>query len=210
MRVIKLTSKNNKKVVREISLALKAGKVAVVPTDTIYGLAAKATDEKAVKKVFEIKQRPIGKPLPVFVRDIAMAERLAFLSKKQRKIVERFWPGQLTAVLKVKSKKLSSGLLSEEGKVGLRVPDHEFLLSLLREAGFPLTGTSANISGESSLGDVEDVIKRFQEEEQQPDIVIDGGRLKSILPSTVVDLVNFEIIRKGTLPIDDILGGGKG
>ncbi|MBD3208106.1 MAG: threonylcarbamoyl-AMP synthase [Candidatus Nealsonbacteria bacterium] len=210
MRIIKLTSKGNKDMVREVSLALKEGKVVVVPTDTVYGLIAKAPDEKAVRKVFEIKQRPIKKPLPVFVRDIAMAERLAFLSGQQKKILERFWPGQLTAVLKAKSKELPPGLLNEEGKIGLRVPDHEFLLSLLREAGFPLTGTSANISGEDSFRDAEEILSRFQKEELQPDMVIDGGRTGPILPSTVVDLVSFEIIRKGAVPPDDIFKAREG
>jgi len=205
-----LTSKGNKNIVREVSLALKERKVAVVPTDTVYGLVAKATDEKAVKKVFKIKQRSIEKPLPVFVRDMAMAGKLAFLSEAQKEMLERFWPGQLTAVLKAKLKGLPAGLLNEEGKIGLRVPDYGFLLSLLREAGFPLTGTSANISGEDSFRNAEEIISRFQKEEFQPDMVIDGGKTGAILPSTVVDLVNFEIIRKGAVPLDDIFKARKG
>lgn len=101
--------------ISELEKAIKKGKVIVCPTDTVYGLIADARKQNAVKKIFQIKKRPLKKPIPVFVRDFKMAKSLAKIDKFQERFLKKFWPGKLTVILKAK-RKLPKGILSKEKK----------------------------------------------------------------------------------------------
>jgi len=165
---------------------LNKGKVVVCPTDTVYGLLADATQEEAVERVFEIKGREKGKALPVFVKDIEMAKELAYISTKQEKFLKEHWPGKVTVVLQ--SKQVLPKGLELDGKIALRIPDYELLNDILKELKRPLTGTSANISGQPSCLSAQEVITQFKTREPQPDLVLDAGELADSEPSTVVDI----------------------
>ncbi len=200
MRILKTDPKNFKII---IDLIRKSG-VIICPTDTVYGLIADATDEDAVKKVFKVKKRDIKKPLPVFVKDIKSAKKLVFINKDQEKILKKFWPGRLTAVLKVRNIKLPKGIVADN-KIGLRVPDYEFLNLLLKKIKCPLIATSANIAGKKASGKIVEILKQFKYKKDKPDLVLDAGNLKRALPSTIIDLENFKIIRKGEISKKQIL-----
>lgn len=198
MEIIKFSQKNLRKVVKRAKESIKKGEVLVSPTDTVYGLLADAKNERAVKKIFKIKKRPGGKPIPIFVKNIKMAKNLAFIDKNQEKFLKKFWPGKLTVVFKRKNK-LTKILFGREKTIGLRIPNYKLVNLLLEKLNLPLTGTSANISGKPATTKIKEVLRQFQE--FQPDLVIDAGNLPKSKPSTVIDLTKKKpkILRKGAI-----------
>ncbi|MCH8048629.1 threonylcarbamoyl-AMP synthase, partial [Patescibacteria group bacterium] len=148
MQIFSLSQQDFPSVVKKAAAALLKGMVLVCPTDTVYGLLADATNKKAVEKVFKIKGRREGKPLPIFVKDIVMAKTLAEVSFLQEKYMRKVWPGKVTLVLK------SRGVLPREtgtkNRIGLRIPKYVLLQKIPRKVDRPLTGTSANLAGTAS------------------------------------------------------------
>ena len=181
---------------REIQVLLKAGKVVACPTDTVYGLLADATNRDVVARIFQIKGREKGKPLSVFVKDIAAAKELAEISPEQELYLRDVWPGNVTVLLESRHK--LPEFFQKEGKVGIRIPRHPLLNEILENFGNPLTGTSANVSGQPPCLDSKEVLAQFQEREFQPDVLLDAGKLPEARPSTVIDITKTppEILRK--------------
>ncbi len=191
MKILKVSEKKTSKIVKIIIKALREGKVLVLPTDTVYGLITNAQNQEAVKKIFKIKGRKFQKTLPIFVRDIKMAKELVFIDKKQEKFLRKVWPGKVTAVLKIKpgaEKLFKIGIVSSEKKIGLRIPKYKLIGLLLKKLNFPVTGTSANISGQSPSTKIKEVISQFEKGKYRPDLVINVGNLPRSKPSTVLDL----------------------
>ena len=151
--------------------ALQRGGVIAMPTDTLYALASDARDAEAVARVYAIKGREDGKPLPLFVADVAMAERYAVVSEMARSLAERFWPGALTLVLRKRDDFESAALAGGE-TVALRVPDHPMARAVIEALDGPVTATSANRSGGLDPVAAEDVRSQLGDE---VDIVIDAG-----------------------------------
>jgi L-threonylcarbamoyladenylate synthase len=191
---------------KETIEAVKEGEVIIFPTDTVYGLICDATSEIAVKRLFQIKKRPRAKPIPVFVKDIKMAKKLTLISKSQEIFLKKVWPGRITVVLKAK-KKLPKGTLSKGNKIGLRIPNYKLLNNLLARTGFPLSATSANITGKPPSVKIKEVMKQFEKRKFQPDFFIDAGNLKPSKPSTVVDLTEKEIkvLRAGAVSRKELI-----
>ena len=179
MEILKLSSKNFKEMVKITVRTIKNGQVAICPTDTVYGLVCDTLNKKAMIKLCKIKKRPKNKPIPIFVKDIKMAKKLAKIDKKQEQFLKKVWPGKTTVVLKKKNKK---------GTVGLRIPNHKLLLNLVKQLNFPLTGTSANISGQPASTKIKEILRQFEGQNYQPDLVLDDGDLRNSKPSTVIDL----------------------
>jgi L-threonylcarbamoyladenylate synthase len=175
-----------KKIQKEAVAAIKQGKVLVCPTDTVYGLIADATNKKAVEKLFKIKKRKLNKPLPIFIKNIKTAKKLAFIDKNQEKFLKKVWPGKVTTVLKRKKTFKLYGV--DKDTIGLRIPNHKFVLSLLKEIKKPLTGTSANISGKPASTKIKEVLEQFKNQKFQPDLIIDQEDLPKGKPSRVIDL----------------------
>ncbi len=179
---------------------LLRGGVAAVPTETVYGLAANGLSEPAVRKIFAAKGRPETKPVSLFVPDLTAAERFCHVTDAARALAV-LWPGPLTVILKRRPGVPDAVTAGGEG-VGIRVPDHPAVLALLRRLPFPLTGTSANLSGMPSLtsaGDAFDALKG------RIDAVLRGDCPGGV-PSTVVDLTGniAKIVRLGALPKETI------
>ncbi len=187
MKKIKITSQGLNSVIEKTADFIKKGKVIVCPTDTVYGLIADATKEKAVKKLFKIKKRLKGKPTPVFVKDIKMAKKLAKIDKKQEEFLKSVWPGRVTAVLE--RKKIKTKLYGVDKKtIALRTPNFKLINFLLERLNRPLVGTSANISGKPASTKIKKVVPQFKNKKHQPDLIIDAGNLKLKKPSKVLDL----------------------
>lgn len=184
-------------VVREMAEALEQGQVIACPTDTVYGLLADATNQEAVDKVFQVKKREKEKPIYIFVKDIEMAKEYAEMSEEQEEFLKKNWPGKVTAVLYGKHK-LPEGIESKDGKIGLRIPQYQLIQDILARFGKPVTGTSANISGQPSCLDSKEVIAQFEGRGFQPDILVDAGKLPESNPSTVIDIIRtpYQILRK--------------
>ncbi len=177
---------------------LREGGVLAIPTDTVYGLAADATNPQAVAKVFTIKGRGEEKALPIFAMDLAMARTIAEISPSQETFLQRVWPGKVTAVLRLRNDApLAKNAVASDGTVALRVPNHPLVRDLLQRFQKPITGTSANKSGLASCRNTASL--RSQLAGNLPDYIIDGGELPESLPSTIVDLTKRTptIIRNG-------------
>ncbi|MFA4998479.1 MAG: L-threonylcarbamoyladenylate synthase [Candidatus Paceibacterota bacterium] len=197
MFILKLTEKNLNSVAKIAGGFIKKGKIVVCPTDTVYGLVCDATNKKAVDKIFKIKGRPKTKPIPVFVKDIKTASKIAKINKNQLKFLRKKWPGKFTAILKRRGKKKLYGI--DKKTIAIRIPRYKLIGFLFEIINFPLAETSVNISGQPSLDDLRKIILQFEKEKLKPDLIIDAGKLKFNKPSAVVDLTGkkYTILRKG-------------
>ena len=174
---------------------LISGGVGIIPTDTVYGLAAMAANDDAVKRLIEVKGRPAGKPFTVQISKTADADRLAFADEHDAvALMEKFWPGPLTLVLRRRE-----GIdlpFQDSERLGLRIPDNDFCLQLIETAGF-LVVPSANRSGESPPASVEEVAPEIV---GVVDFIVDGGTCEGGVESTVVDLTGvLQVPREGAL-----------
>lgn len=167
----------------------------VYPTETFYGLGVDALSETAVYKVYEAKQRPIGKPISVAVSDIEMIYGVAYVDEFAEQFIQKFLPGPVTVVMPVKNS-LPSDLSGGTGTIGIRYPDHMIAQTIIAKFDGPITSTSANVSGGVSPVTLDQVNVPY-------DHMIDGGRLPGT-PSTVIDLITGRIERPGAL-LNEIL-----
>jgi len=196
MIILKVNQGNLEKIIEKAGRLIKKGKIIICPTDTVYGILSDAQNKQAVEKVFEIKKRSFKKPIPLFVKDIKMARRLAKIDKTQEKFLEEVWPGKVTAILE--RKRLRIKLYGVDKKtIGLRIPKYKLVNALLGKLNRPFAGTSANISGEKASTKIEKILKQFAGRKNQPDLILDAGCLSENKPSTVVDLTTqpFKILR---------------
>jgi L-threonylcarbamoyladenylate synthase len=197
--IIKLTDENLSEAINEAIAVLKKGGIIAYPTETFYGLGAKYDMDSALKRLYEIKKRPQEKAMPLIIGSI---EELFLITdsvnESARRLMDRFWPGPLTILFRARPS-LSEYIVSES-KVAVRIPGESFALRLAKAAGFPITATSANISGMTPADSASMVSDYFGEE---VDLIIDGGKTKGGLPSTIVDITGDipKILRKGAVDI---------
>ncbi len=192
----------DKEGIEKASQIIDQGGIAVFPTDTVYGIGCKPYNKDSVRKIYEIKSRDTSKPFPVLVYSKEIAEKIAFFDEFTEKIVEKFWPGTLTIILKLTDENLKRSL-NVTDKIAIRVPDHKCTLELLKKCNF-LVGTSANISGHSSFTNPDECFNNIQ----KYDIFVDGGIIASKAESTIIEIENkkIKIIREGSLSYEEILG----
>ncbi|HOT03396.1 MAG TPA: L-threonylcarbamoyladenylate synthase [Methanolinea sp.] len=165
----------------------------VYPTDTIYGLGADALSEEAILKVYEAKRRPVSQPISIAVSEFEMAFGVARIDRRALAFMEAFLPGPVTVVVPARSS-LPEILTGGTGMIGIRLPAHPVSLRLIKLLDSPVTATSANQHG------ARDPVSP-DECHVMHDLLIDGGRLPGT-PSTVVDLENGAILRRGALAED--------
>ena len=177
--------------------------VVAIPTETVYGLAGNIYSEKAIRKIFEVKQRPLFNPLIVHIPSIDHLEKIAReFPVKAQKLAEAFWPGSLTLIL---PKRLNIPEIVTGGKdtVGVRIPNHPVTLSLLKQLSFPLAAPSANPFNRISPTSSDHVKAYF---ENTLPMVLEGGECKNGIESTIIGFENNEAIlyRLGAISIEDI------
>ena len=177
--------------------AIEAGTLVVYPTETVYGLAADATDAAAVERVFSAKQRAPDKPVSVAVPSVEALADLLPVTDRERRFASEFLPGPVTLV--VDRGDLPATLTGGGDRVGVRVPEHPLARDLLDRVA-PVTATSANVSGRESARSVADLDGEIRE---AASVVLDGGETPGGEPSTVVDVGRETIHRAGPL-VDDI------
>ncbi len=191
MKILKITRKNLKSIEKCALKILKAGKIIICPTDTVYGLICDATNKEAVGRIFKIKRRSKNKPFPIFIKDIESTKRFAYVNKKQEKFLKSVWPGKITVRLKRKKTKIKIYGIDKK-TICFRIPDSKLLNYLLEKIEEPLVQTSANISGFQPLQRVKDMVEEFKNKKYQPDLILDGGILKS-KQSTIIDLISEDL-----------------
>lgn len=187
MKILKISKKNFKKVVRLTTKAVKEGEIIICPTDTVYGLIADATNKKAVERLFSVKKRRKEKAIPIFIKDLKTAKKLAVIDKTKEQFLKRAWPGKITVILKRKKSRIRIYGVNKN-TIGLRIPGNKIINFLLLKLNFPLTGTSANISGKPPSGNIKKILSQFKNKKHLPDFVIDIGNLPKSKPSIVMDL----------------------
>lgn len=186
--------------IAEAVRVLGAGGVIVMPTDTLYGLGADATNEAAIARVFAIKGRVGDKPLLVLAADARAVEREIRLSPAGQALAESFWPGPLTLIgERLSGATLARGLNPSGTTIGVRVPDRALTRALIRAFGRPICAPSANLSGEPPARDAIEALAALG---ALVDLVLDGGPSEQSLPSSIVDCSGAVpiLVRDGAIP----------
>lgn len=176
------------KQITEAVRILKNGGVIAYPTDTIYGIGCDVLNQKAIKKVFELKGREYSKPLSIACLDVHMVKEYAYVSAEIEKIIKGLLPGPFTLLLR-KKKPISNLVTADLDKVGVRIPDNQLCLKTIKEFGRPIITTSANISGKEEITNYQNI--------QIPVDFIVKGKCKFNQSSTLFDPENKKILRKG-------------
>jgi len=180
------------------------GGIVAYPTETLYGLGVGFDRGDSLKKLREIKQRPYNKGLPVIIGSRELLVHLvSTINNKAVYLMKKFWPGPLTLIMPAKES-LSPCITGGTHTVAVRIPGESFALKLAEYASFPITATSANLSGKPPAQDAETIRKYFGD---TIDLVIDGGPTKGTLPSTIVDVTGeiVNIVREGAIKREALL-----
>ena len=182
---------------------LENGGLIIFPTETVYGIGANAYCEKSVKRIYEVKKRPDEKPLSILVSGIDEISKYAVISNEiEEKIIKNFMPGPLTIILKKKNG-MFDYISSGKNTIGIRIPDNNIIMGILKKAQLPVVAPSANISGMPSGIILEDILKDF---DGKVDICINGGKARLSEPSTIVQVVDNKpvILRQGKIKLEEI------
>ncbi|MBD3156134.1 MAG: threonylcarbamoyl-AMP synthase [Candidatus Aenigmarchaeota archaeon] len=199
MKTIKLSKNNKKEVVDRALNVLKSGGLLVYPTETCYGIGADATNQKAVNKLLRYKSKRHGKAISVAVSDQKMAKVYVELSKTAKNIYDNYLPGPITVVSRGKHKVVRE-VEADDGTLGIRIPDYDLIIEIIKKFGKPITATSANMSYRKTPYSIKDILENTSKKQQELiDFVIDAGELPKNEPSTVINttLNEARILREG-------------
>lgn len=183
---------------------LKEGGVVAIPTETVYGLAANAEQEQAIRKIYKLKHRPLTHPLIMHVAPAwDLSEWVEFIPNYAKTLIKHFWPGPLTLVMRCKPK-VNRLITAGQDTVALRCPSHPIALKLLSSLGVPLVAPSANPFGKVSPTTAQHVLDSFQENEL---LILDGGRCSVGIESTIIgatDPQQYQILRQGIITLKEL------
>ena len=181
----------------------KNGGVVIFPTDTVFGIGCRIDNQNAVKKLFEIRKRPLTQPTPVLVDSFEMAKKYLLPVEKEvvDRLISKYWPGALTLILQCIKEKVPELVRGGGNTVGVRMPNHTATLSIIKNLGVPILGPSANFHGEKTSYEFKDLDPRLA---KLVDYVVDGECLLK-KPSTVIDCSKrpWKIIREGAITISN-------
>lgn len=205
---IAIKENNTDEAVSKAIDVLHSGGIIAYPTETFYGLGVKFDMPDALKRLYELKKRPHEKAMPVIIGDsgllseVADEEWLKNIPLTARSLMDEHWPGPLTLLFPAKEG-LSEHLTAGTGRIAVRVPGESFALCLAKKAGFPITATSANISGMPPAENAE-MVKRYFD--GGIDMLIDGGQTAGGTPSTIVNVSEekIKIVREGAISRKEI------
>lgn len=198
----------NDESIAEAAGLILAGEPVAVPTETVYGLAADATNTKALARIYEAKGRPSFNPLIVHVPDLPSAERIGVFSQEAQQLAEADWPGPLTLVVPLREEgRIASIATAGLSTIGLRVPAHVAMQALLRACGRPLAAPSANASGSISPTRAEHVLKSLG---GRIPLIIDGGPTERGIESTIIAATGgpLRLLRPGPAHVAAEFAGG--
>ncbi len=194
---------NNSDIV-EISDALRQGKIVVFPTDTVYGIGTNAYDKDACERIYEIKGRPMCKPLSVLISDISMLEEMVdYISPIEQKLIDNFWPGPLTIKFKKKLGVLPDIVSAGDQYVRIRFINEGIVYNLIKMSGVPLVAPSANLSGSITGTKIKNIIDELG---GKVDYILDFGDVESDSVSTIVEVEEDKVIviREGKITKEEL------
>jgi len=189
----------NEKGIEKIVTVYENGGIIAFPTDTVYGIGCDPFNSESISKIFELKNREGGKKFPILGASKNELEKIVKFNSNAERIAERFWPGQVTLLLPIRKEIVN--MIKNNGKLAVRVPGNECVLSILKHCKL-IVGTSANISGEKSIIDSNELKIKLP----KVDVLVDGGKIVSSGESTIIDFINGElkIIREGSVSKESI------
>ena len=188
----------------QVAKAIKEGKLVVFPTETVYGIGADATNEKAVKNIFTAKGRKSDNPLIVHISNINMLKEIVEdVGDIEKKLIKNFWPGPLTIIFKRKKGIISDSVTGGLDTVGVRMPSNKIAKMLIEESKTPIAAPSANISGKPSGTKIEDILEEL---DGKVEYILDDGASDVGVESTVVRIIEGKVIilRPGKITKEDI------
>ncbi len=180
---------------------LRQGGIIIYPTDTAFGIGCRIDDEKAVRKLFEIRERPLNKPCPVLFHSIELVkEYVTEIPSQAEELMKKYWPGALTIILPANAK--VGELVRGQTGIGCRIPNHEIPLTIVAELGVPIIGTSANFPGMPTPYHFSELDQKLI---SRVDLTV-NGETNGQEVSTVIDCTQskIKILRQGAVPIDDL------
>lgn len=191
----------NRDATRRVVAVLNAGGLVAFPTDTVYGLAAYPWNQEAVRRLYQVKERPKELPIPLLLSNAGEIDRVAVFAGRCRQLPERFWPGALTLVLPKKAS--VSDIVSDLPTVAVRVPDLRLARDLIRGGGGVLAVTSANLSGAPSPVTAQQVEAQLG---GRISLIVDGGPCREGVPSTILDCSASPplLLRRGAISEADL------
>jgi L-threonylcarbamoyladenylate synthase len=189
-------------VIREAADLIRRGLVVAYPTDTLYGLAVDPRNAEAVKRLYDLKGRAETSALTLIAADLAHVRVAGTMTPQAERLAAQWWPGPLTIVVRARGI-LARETLAGGETVGIRVPDHIVAIALARDAGFPITATSANRSGGTAASTADAVALALPD----VDAIVDAGPVRGGAPSTLVDasVTPVLLLRQGVVPWDKVL-----
>ena len=199
--------KVNESSIEEAVKVLKNGGTVIFPTDTVYGLGTSFTSLDGIENIYKIKKRDISKPLIALISDVKYLEKLIDFRfrdiKEIQKIIEKYWPGELTIVFRV-NENIPKNAISDGNTIGVRIPKNEISLKIIENSGGIVFTTSANISGEKSPVKTQDISYDILE---KTDFILDGGTILNGVPSTVIKYSagKISVLREGNIKTGEIL-----
>jgi L-threonylcarbamoyladenylate synthase len=203
-RIVVAATAPDRRAIQDVAAVLRAGGIAAIPTDTLYGLAADPFNPAAVERIFTIKSRELERAIPLIAASLEQAQHaLGGMTPLASRLAVAFWPGPLTLVLTAPDR-LPMEVTGGGTTVGIRVPAHEVARALCDAVGGPLTATSANVSGQPATSDPAVVVDELG---SRLDVLVDAGTTPGGPPSTIVDVTGREprLIRAGAISWDAVL-----
>lgn len=204
MKRLLIDEQNKTQAITEAVKVLRNGGLIVFPTETAYGVGALATNSEAVTKLLQYKERPVGKAISVAVADRETAERYVEINNEADQLFKQFLPGPLTVVCNSKHY-ADTRLESEKATLGIRIPDFDFTLKLLKELKEGISATSANRAGKKTPYSIEDILANNPARKTEMlDLILDYGELPKRPTSTVIDTttLDMQVIRSGAISFD--------
>ena len=203
MKLKTIIKKNNNKNISEVVTRLRAGEVIGLPTETVYGLAGRCDNENTIENIYKIKNRPKNNPLIIHYSNIHDALNDIHTDSRAIDLANKFWPGPVTLVAKVKNKSICKSALSKMNTIAVRVPSNVIFLNVLNKLKIPLAAPSANRYGKISPTSANDV---YEELNGKISIILDGGHSLVGLESTVIDLTEkkTKLIRHGGINREEL------
>ncbi len=206
MKIIDI-KKNKEEAISKALEVLSKGGLIIYPTETCYGLGGDVTNPEALKKIMEYKTLRGSKPISIAVSDRDMAEKYVEINEMADNIYKNYLPGPIT-VISMSKGKLVPPVVSMQGAVGVRYPNYEFVLELIKDFGKPITATSANVSYRSAPYNIDQLIKNLPKKSLDlVDLILDAGTLPQNPPSTVLDTTmnQLSVLRQGKLEFENAL-----
>ena len=190
---------------KSVSIALdiiKSNNLLILPTDTIYGIAADANSDIAIRKIYDLKKRSNKKPIAIFLKNIQEIEQNFILNDLEKKIIRKYTPGAITIILKTKKNSKFSKLLNQnDDSLAVRIPEQEFCLKLLVNYNNAIAVSSSNMSGEKEINDVKQLQKKFKD---KINLIVEGRISDNQISSTIVKIESgqLKILRQGLVRIE--------